>query len=224
MGRSVPTSPLCTGFSQMQFSLKALIVLLILGGNVHAHEHWLFTETDQYQPGDTVSIHIRSGHAGGSSEFLIATKLIQEALLVGPDGTQTELDFNPIDMEHIASIHVQTPGSYTVLVNLRKRSKGPFTYLLKTGFQVGSESTELVDTPVQELEIAFGEAENTLKVFSHGEAVIVPISLMSGSHEGRSLTMDRSGVSRFTPEQSGLQVAICHFRRQTASYSFYMDK
>ncbi len=90
-----------------------------------------------------------------------------------------------------------------------------------TKILIGKAGTKQGSVSVQELEITSHKSRYSLNVLAAGIPVKAPISLISPGQVGHSLTMDRQGVSKFTPSQSGFYVAICHFRRQTASYSFY---
>lgn len=201
---------------------KILAFQFLLVFALNAHEHWLYTESNNFAPGDSITVHLRSGHTAEESEFLIDTKLIQEAFIISPTGQQSPLHFQVNGNEHTCTFQSQEAGIYTILTNLRKRSQGPFTYLLKTQIQVGPDNKMTDNIPSQELEIVFGETEHSLQVLAAGEPMKVPIVQMSQGHDGHSLSMDRYGVSAFTPDTPGFQVAICHFRRQTASYSFYL--
>jgi len=203
------------------FSKYATLGLLLIS-TLSAHEHWLFTESSQYSIGDSVVISLRSGHSVGESEFLIDTKLIQNAVLIHPDNTQEAIQFVPQRQAHIATFQALESGSYAILVNLRKRSKGPSIYLMKTQVQVGSALNTQHPIPSQELEIIKVESDSSFSVFAGDIPVKVPLTLLAPDGSERSLIMDRSGKSRFTPHQRGLHVLICHFRRQTASYSLYM--
>ncbi|MCF6238930.1 MAG: DUF4198 domain-containing protein [Candidatus Marinimicrobia bacterium] len=202
--------------------VKITILLFLTVIGLNAHEHWLYTDAPVYSPGDSIQVHLRSGHLGGASEFLINSQLIQVASLVDPDGHETPLNMQPVNNEHTCSFLPQRFGEYTILVKLRKRNKGPYSYLLKTLVQVGSIANTTAYTPNQELEILPGGPPNTLRVMTAGEPVKVPISLTSEGGVGRSLSMDRHGVSSISPNHQGFSIAICHFRRQTASYSFYL--
>jgi len=203
---------------------KILSSLLLALTTLSAHEHWLITDFPQYAQQDSITIRLRSGHTPGKSEFLIKTDLIQESFLMGPDGKQSPLDFLPHEKEHICTFLGVQPGIYTVYVNLRKRSKGPFTYLLKTTLQVGDLTRSESSTLPQELEIVNGNSELILQVSTLGQPMKVPISSMSEDQAIHSLTMNSNGVSTLDPDQIGFHVAICHFRRQAASYSFYLGQ
>lgn len=189
-----------------------------------AHEHWLFCESSQYSVGDSVMISLRSGHSLGESEFLIDTKLIQNAVVIRPDNTQEPIQFIPMGQEHIAAFQALEPGIYSILVNLRKRSKGPSIYLMKIQVQVGSQLNSYDPIPTQELEVMKLKTDSTFWVFAGDTPVKAPLSLLAPDGSQRSLLMDREGKVRFSPSQTGLHVLICHFRRQTASYSLYMGK
>jgi len=199
-----------------------MLLFCLALGTLNAHEHWLFTELPAYSSGDSVTVVLRSGHSVGESEFLIETKLIQQAVVIGPDNMEIPIDLHPEGTEHIGSFQVLTPGTYTVLVNLRKRSKGPFIYLLKTRIQVGPKKNGSI--PTQELEIIKDETTPSFSVFAGGDRVKAPIMLLLPDGSDRSLIMDRDGKSSFFSDQTGFYVAICHFRRQTASYSFHIGQ
>ncbi|NQV15457.1 hypothetical protein HQ531_08375 [bacterium] len=200
---------------------KRISLLLLAVLSLSAHEHWLFTDSSTYTITDSITVHLRSGHTAEESEFLLATNLIQEALVILPDGQQQTLNFQANGKEHTSSFAVRKAGAYTIIVNLRKRNKGPFSHLLKTQIQVGSGNKVPEVATAQGLEIVFNKTPHSLQVLAEGEAVKVPIMLISQGYAGRSLSMDRHGLSIFTPDEPGFQVAVCHFRRQTASFSFY---
>ncbi len=199
----------------------SLTLLLLSVFPLNAHEHWLYTDAPSYHPGDSITIHIRSGHLGEESEFLINSNLIQIARVIDADGRETPLNFQIDEQEHTCHFLPLKSGIYTIQVKLRKRNKGPFNYLLKTQIRVGSNLNVISPVKADELEIIPGDSPFTLRVMAGGESVKVPISLTTGGQEGRSLSMDRHGVSTIVPGTQGLSIAICHFRRQTASYSFY---
>ncbi|MEA3285750.1 MAG: hypothetical protein U9Q77_00030 [Candidatus Marinimicrobia bacterium] len=205
----------------MKSALQFAILLLVGVVTLNAHEHWLYTDSPSYHPGDTITIHIRSGHLGGESEFLLGSHLIQFARIIDPEGQESPLEFQINGQEHISHFLPQQSGLYTILVKLRKRNKGPFSYLLKTQIQIGPvlNTTSTMDS--DELEIRPGDVPYTLRVTLAGEPVKVPISLTTGGLEGHSLSMDRHGISTFAADTRGFSIAICHFRRQTASFSFY---
>ncbi len=189
-----------------------------------AHEHWLFSESSHFSVGDAVEISLRSGHAVGESEFLIDTKLIQNAVVIHPDNTREPIQLMPQGQEHIASFQALEPGIYTILVNLRKRNKGPSIYLLKTQVQVGTQLNAFHPKPTQELEIMGVDSDTSFTVFAGTAPVKAPLTLLAPDGSERSLIMDREGLSRFSPGQPGLHVLICHFRRQTTSYSLYIGE
>ncbi len=76
----------------------------------------------------------------------------------------------------------------------------------------------------QELEIMSVDSDTSFTVFAGTAPVKVPLTLFTPDKSERSLIMDREGKSRFSPNQAGLYVLICHFRRQTASYSIYIGE
>lgn len=206
----------------MKITQKYLLVFFLGTLVVNAHEHWLCSDRGSYTAGDSITIHLRSGHSATESEFLIDTKLIREAFVIDPEGRHSYLTFLPTDLEHIASFSANLPGTYTIIANLRKRPSGPFTYLLKTEIQVGSEASK-VPREYQQLEISMDGQANSFSVFSREQGVKVPILLFSPDGRSHSLIMDREGKSQFSPEASGFYVAVCHFRRQTASYCFFFE-
>ncbi|MCF7823196.1 MAG: DUF4198 domain-containing protein [Candidatus Marinimicrobia bacterium] len=199
---------------------KLISILLLWTLVTNAHEHWLYTDYANYKAGDVVTVHLHSGHTTGESEFLIDTKLIREAFVVDPEGHRTPLIFKPEGQEHIATFTCTVPGTHDIIANLRKRPSGPFSYLLKTRVQAGTNPTIMQPTN-QELEIVAENPVSTLQVFTGAEQVKVPIALFSPDGSEHSLIMDREGISQFNSDQSGFHLAVCHFRRQTACFSFY---
>ncbi|MCF7826963.1 MAG: hypothetical protein K9M55_00265 [Candidatus Marinimicrobia bacterium] len=208
----------------MNFSTRTLVSLLVMTVGLWAHEHWLYTESPSYAIGDSIGVTLRSGHSPGNSEFLIDTQLIQTALIIRPDNTQEPIQLHASGNEHIAYFQTMTPGTYTILVNLRKRNKGPSIYLLKTQVRVGSPELDSPLAPTQELEIMPAGSGTSFSVFASADPVKVPLTLLAPDGSERSLIMDREGISAFTPAQAGFHVLICHFRRQTASYSVYIEE
>ena len=205
----------------MKFVTKIILTTLLSIVALNGHEHWLFTDAPSYKVGESIAIHLQSGHVLGDSEFLISTRLIREAFVITPSGEDTSFVFEVNGNEHIYVFKADKPGQYTVLVNLRKRNKGQFTHLLKTTFLVGNTPYDTQKSKNQELEIVFGDSSHSLRVLTNGEAVNVPIKLMTEDQIDRSLIMNRKGISVFASESPGFHVAVCHFRRQAASFSFY---
>jgi len=202
--------------------IPSLILSLVLfSTQIIAHEHWLATDKGQYDPGEAVEIVLKSGHQPGASEFLLEDKLIREAYVRTPGGKQINLDFEIVDLHRHATIQAGEPGVYVVIVNLRKRSSGPHIYLMKTVFSVGTANA-FQAAASQALELVGTATGNTLQVRQGDSAVITPISWLEPGTEGRSLNMDRTGLSSLPEGIAGYQVFVTHFRRQSASLGLWI--
>lgn len=206
----------------MPLRTKLLILVFLPMLTLNAHQHWLYVESANPSVGDSIHVHFRTGHNLEHENLLISERLIREAYIISPSEQSVPLTFQVKSGVHIASFQATETGIYTAYVNLRKRSSGPFAYLLKTRVKVGAGDTSIDFPHNQELEIVMNESEHSFEVFSQNDAVKTSVFLLTKGNPPASLIMDRNGISKVSKAETGFYVAVSHFRRQTTSYSFYL--
>ena len=207
----------------MKLKLLFFVQLFLLSICLQGHEHWLYVEPAAVSVGDSIQVSISSGHQLGDSDFLIPPKLIRETFVITPSGSRIPLDLHVEGGQHISRFLAGEAGVYTVFVNLRKRPRGPYDYLLKTRVKVDMVQPVAELPHDQELEVVLDENQRSVQVFSGRESIKTPIQIMTTDREApKSLIMDRTGASSLEGYQ-GFCVIISHFRRQTTSYAFYLE-
>lgn len=110
-------------------AIRPVVVSLLLGVTARvscAHEHWI--DADRFYPraGETVTVHVCSGHYFPKSSLALSEKVLEGATARGPDGVPAAMTTTQTEKRRTASLAAATEGVYVLGFSLKRpRAKQP---------------------------------------------------------------------------------------------------
>ena len=101
-----------------------LLVMLVLVGNTHAHEHWI--DLDSFYPaaGEMTAVYVRSGHYFPKGTLKLSEKVMQGAVAQTPDGQTLAVEIVAAEKEWSGTLSAEEQGVYVIAFSL-KRPRAP---------------------------------------------------------------------------------------------------
>ncbi len=188
---------------------RLLIVFLLLGGLLPAHENWLMPEQFSAAPGQTVTVRLCGGHYFPESSFAVKDKLVYQTVVISPAGDTTAFSTTALKKYRRGEITLPEEGLYQVLAILKRPQKKEPEYWMKTVVQAGTGNQSLAFSAGNGLEIIPGRSLGTLRV---GDELPVQVLYHQAPVQG-SLSISIDGRKNYTVKTGETGRTTLHIKR-----------
>lgn len=98
----------------------AVCAILVCASVASAHENWIHADCFGPEAGQTVKVHLCSGHYYPKSSFAVQDKVLQDISWQRPDGTRVSLETVPEDMQRTGTLTAEIAGAHILSFTLKR--------------------------------------------------------------------------------------------------------
>jgi hypothetical protein len=194
-----------------------------------AHEHWIEARPPRPAAGETVAVHIGSGHAFASSAFALGDKVIHGVALQTPGGESVTVATAVDGDGRTGTVTVASAGVHVLCLTLKRRRAAAPGYEARTILPAGdggddparyAQGRGLEIVPGAALSALVPGGELPLRLYMDGVAVEGTLEVYPEGRKARFLRTAPDRPARLRLSRPGRYLAVAHVRGRGCSLVF----